>query len=78
MEAAVWARSIATGGDVGGSLQEWCRDSGISRSTFDRQRVKAYERIAVAINRAGEDALLSLEALRATTPELSVRIDRLA
>lgn len=56
----VWARSIATGGDVGGSLRQWCRDRGISRSTFDRQRVRACERIADSINQAtAKEPLLS-------------------
>lgn len=73
----IWARSIATGGDVGGSLREWCRARDISRATFDRQRVKACGRVAVAINRAGEDALLCLRALGATDPNFAERVERL-
>lgn len=57
----VWARSIATGGDIGGSLREWCRAHGISRSTFDRQRMRACANIAVSINRLGNDGLVAAD-----------------
>ena len=67
----VWARSIATGGDVGGSLRQWCRARGISRSTFDRQRVKACERVAAAINRTEGHALVILEGLGTAASDLA-------
>lgn len=73
----VWARSIATGGDVGGSLREWCRAHGMNRSTFDRRRVRACVRIADEMNRVGEGALEALERLRVEAPALAERVERL-
>lgn len=46
----VWARAMATGGEVGGSIAEFCRRTRWSRATFDRRRIKACERIAAAKN----------------------------
>ncbi|CAO4135288.1 hypothetical protein [Methylorubrum extorquens] len=48
----VWARSMATHGEVGGSIAEFCRRTRWSRATFDRRRIKACERIAAAKNAA--------------------------
>lgn len=47
----LWARSIATKGDVGGSISEYCARTSRSRATFDRIRIRACERIATAKNR---------------------------
>lgn len=46
----VWARAMATNGEVGGSIAEFCRRTRWSRATFDRRRIKACERIAAAKN----------------------------
>lgn len=46
----LWARSMATHGEVGGSIAEFCRRTRWSRATFDRRRIKACERIAAAKN----------------------------
>lgn len=46
----VWARCMATNGEVGGSIAEFCRRTRWSRATFDRRRIKACERIAAAKN----------------------------
>nr|WP_137831627.1 hypothetical protein [Methylobacterium sp. L1A1] len=48
----LWARSMATGGGVGGSVSEYCLRTGRSRATFDRIRIRACERIVEAKNRA--------------------------
>jgi hypothetical protein len=48
----LWARSVATKGDVGGSISEYCSRTSRSRATFDRIRIKACERVAEAKNRA--------------------------
>jgi hypothetical protein len=48
----VWARTMATKGEVGGSIAEFCRETGWKRATFDRRRIKACERIAAAKNTA--------------------------
>ncbi|KAB7782146.1 hypothetical protein [Methylorubrum populi] len=49
----LWARAMATNGEVGGSIAEFCRRTRWSRATFDRRRIKACEKIAVAKNTAG-------------------------
>lgn len=46
----VWARAMATHGEVGGSIAEFCRRTKWSRATFDRRRIKACEKIAAAKN----------------------------
>ncbi|OHV16381.1 hypothetical protein BK022_12625 [Methylorubrum extorquens] len=46
----VWARAMATKGQVGGSIAQFCREMDWERSTFDRRRIRACERIAVAKN----------------------------
>lgn len=46
----VWARAMATNGEVGGSIAEFCRRTRWSRATFDRRRIKACEKIAAAKN----------------------------
>ncbi|UYW25886.1 hypothetical protein OKC48_21845 [Methylorubrum extorquens] len=46
----VWARAMATKGEVGGSIAEFCRRTRWSRATFDRRRIKVCERIAAAKN----------------------------
>ena len=46
----LWARSMATQGEVGGSIAEFCRRTRWSRATFDRRRIKACEKIAAAKN----------------------------
>jgi hypothetical protein len=46
----VWARAMATKGQVGGSITQFCREMDWERSTFDRRRIRACERIAVAKN----------------------------
>lgn len=48
----VWARAMATGGEVGGSIAQFCVAQGWSRATFDRRRITACERIATAKNTA--------------------------
>lgn len=47
----LWARTMATGGTVGGSISEFCREKDWDRSTFDRRRIRACERIAEAKNK---------------------------
>ena len=49
----LWARAMATHGELGGSIAEFCRRTRWSRATFDRCRIKACEKIAVAKNTAG-------------------------
>nr|WP_137830891.1 hypothetical protein [Methylobacterium sp. L1A1] len=73
----IWARSIATGGDVGGSLRVWCRAHGMNRSTFDRRRVRACAQIAAEMNRTGEGALEARESLRVEAPALAARVEML-
>ncbi|BAU91178.1 hypothetical protein MPPM_2573 [Methylorubrum populi] len=46
----LWARAMATQGEVGGSIAEFCRRTRWSRATFDRRRIKACERIAAVKN----------------------------
>ena len=46
----VWARAMATKGEVGGSVAEFCRRTRWSRAKFDRRRIKACEKIAAAKN----------------------------
>lgn len=48
----LWARAIATEGEVGGSIAEYCRERRWDRSTFDRRRKRACIKIAEAKNRA--------------------------
>lgn len=48
----VWGRAKATGGEVGGSVSEYCRAAGLPRQTFDRRWRRACERIAVALSTA--------------------------
>ena len=45
----VWARSLATRGEVGGSVRQYCAEMGLSYRTFDRQRHRACERVAEAL-----------------------------
>lgn len=47
----LWARAIATEGEVGGSIAQFCEAHGMYRSTFDRKRMRACERIAAEKNR---------------------------
>lgn len=47
----LWARAIATEGEVGGSIAEYCVASGMQRRTFDRKRSRACEKIAAEKNR---------------------------
>ncbi|MEN3208627.1 hypothetical protein PUR23_01095 [Methylorubrum populi] len=46
----LWARAMATHGEIGGSIAEFCRRTRWSRATFDRRRIKACEKIAAAKN----------------------------
>lgn len=47
----LWARAIATEGEVGGSIAEYCTERDMQRRTFDRKRVRACEKIAAEKNR---------------------------
>lgn len=47
----IWARAIVTEGEIGGSIAQFCEARGMKRRTFDRQRVRACERIATEKNR---------------------------
>ena len=47
----LWARAIATEGEVGGSIAQFCAAAGLQRRTFDRRRLRACERIAAEKNR---------------------------
>ncbi|CAA2161162.1 hypothetical protein MBRA_06322 [Methylobacterium brachiatum] len=73
----IWARSLATGGDVGGSIRQYCIERGLSANTFSRRRKRACARIAAEMNRIGGEALAQLEALRRSAPPLADKIDRL-
>lgn len=73
----IWARSLATCGDIGGSIRQYCIERGLSGNTFTRRRKRACERIAAEMNRIGSDALAQLEALRRSAPPLADQIDRL-
>ena len=48
----LWARAIATEGQVGGSIAQYCDEQDMHRSTFDRKRLRACEKIVAAKNRA--------------------------
>lgn len=61
----------------GSSITEHCIAFGLNRRTFDRHRVRACIRVAAEMNRIGDEALSALENLRATSPPLAERIDRL-
>ncbi|MCJ2084861.1 hypothetical protein MKK88_02485 [Methylobacterium sp. E-005] len=73
----IWARSLATGGDVGGSVRQYCIERDMHRGTFDRQRKRACTRIAAELNRIGGEALAQLEALHRSAPPLADQIDRM-
>ncbi|MGU3665836.1 hypothetical protein ACLBX9_16780 [Methylobacterium sp. A49B] len=47
----LWARAIATEGEVGGSISEYCSARGWYRSKFDRTRIRACQKIAAEKNR---------------------------
>ncbi|MEE7449401.1 hypothetical protein MRF4_17185 [Methylobacterium radiotolerans] len=47
----LWARAIATEGEVGGSISEYCAARVMQRRTFDRRRLRACQRIAAEKNR---------------------------
>lgn len=47
----LWARAIATEGEIGGSIAQFCAARGMYRSTFDRKRIRACEKIAAEKNR---------------------------
>lgn len=47
----IWARAIVTEGDVGGSIAQFCEARGMYRSTFDRRRIRACQKIAAEKNR---------------------------
>lgn len=47
----LWARAIATEGEVGGSISEYCAARGWYRSKFDRKRIRACQKIADEKNR---------------------------
>lgn len=47
----LWARAIATEGQVGGSIAQYCDEREMHRSTFDRRRIRACQRIAAEKNR---------------------------
>lgn len=47
----IWARAIVTEGEVGGSIAQFCEARGMYRSTFDRRRIRACEKIAAEKNR---------------------------
>ena len=48
----VWARAKATGGDVGGSIRQYCAQHGLSLNTFARRHKRACRQIADALNQA--------------------------
>lgn len=73
----IWARSLATGGDVGGSIRQYCIEMGMHRLTLDRRRKRACARIAAELNRIGGEAVAQLEALRRSAPPLADQVDRL-
>jgi hypothetical protein len=50
----LWARAIATEGEVGGSIAEYCTARGMQRRTFDRKRLRACEMIAAEKNRVDD------------------------
>lgn len=47
----LWARAIATEGEVGGSIAQFCEAKDWHRSTFDRKRLRACKRIVAEKNR---------------------------
>ncbi|MCJ2068122.1 hypothetical protein MKK75_04735 [Methylobacterium sp. J-030] len=47
----LWARAIATEGEVGGSIAQFCGAWDMKRRTFDRKRVRACERVVAEKNR---------------------------
>lgn len=73
----LWARSIATGGDVGGSVRQYCVERCIDRRTFDRRRRAACSQIAEAMNRVEAGALAALDGLRETAPGIANMVERL-
>ncbi|WP_267427341.1 hypothetical protein [Methylobacterium sp. GC_Met_2] len=50
----LWARAIATEGEVGGSIAQFCEARDMKRRTFDRKRLRACEKIVAEKNRIDE------------------------
>lgn len=73
----IWARSLATRGDVGGSIRQYCVERDLSHKTFDRRRKRACTRVAAEMNRIGDEASAQLEGLRRSAPPLAIQVDRL-
>lgn len=73
----IWARTLATQGDVGGSINQYCRERGMGESTFTRRRKRACALIAAELNRIGGEEMTRLEGLRRTAPPLADRVERL-
>lgn len=46
----LWARCMATKASVGGSIADFCRETGMKRRRFDRMRERACRRVADAKN----------------------------
>lgn len=69
----VWARAKATGGDVGGSIRQYCAEHGLSLNTFTRRHKRACQRIADALNQA-----TARKAVREVAPHLEASLPELA
>jgi hypothetical protein len=69
----VWARAKATGGDVGGSIRQYCAEHGLSLNTFTRRHKRACQRIADALNQT-----TARTAVREVAPHLEASVPELA